>query len=761
MNAFMIQLLSLSVSGSLLVLLLLLLKKLYRNRLSKCWQYYILLAAALRFLLPSAPDAALAAALLQAPQLRAAFSMPAPGFAQPHPDKLSSRQPPAQQADAAAPARQADTSVSKPPAQQTTEQADSTHLPSGSAVLFLLWLVPALTLFLKKIKSYRGFVHHIRTCGTAVDDTGILNLLASCEEACKVKTPAELYCCPHLASPAMTGFFRPCIAIPDKSLPRQELELILLHELYHYRRRDLFYKWLVQIVVCIHWFHPFGYLLEKEVNHACELSCDEAVIRSLPAEGKKAYGDMLLHCSKAALFPKPRASSLTLTQDAKQLKERLGAIMRFQQPSKKTKLATAVLTAGICLGSAAIGAYASPSHPAQNPMQADGQAADSIITGYQELLALRTDSYQDQTVRQFRNQTAEKLDTPQGTALLEQALQDEALHLHRLDNADAFFLCNTLRLATGSWKKVSLEAAAVERPLKNGQFAELDFKASIKLNEPDIKVSEYEAAYRGLADTANAYLMSKTDKELTDPSRKSIRSLSNEAMAALKKYAKSINQKGNLTLKIYMCGYSPEGTAMRSHTAPKDSYTLPQEIQKVLTLKTNGYQDHTLKQFLDDIQKQYADEHSLWKARQRLETVLDEEAKQHLSIEDYRFLTTTLPCTESESTYPGDRVASLPPDFYDRYTLPYPKHGTKISLEWAVQYEIKDQTLTVGERDELIFHVKDKMEAFVNSTWESADIGTMDYLKKVRRHLNQLVKESSVPGLEMTVLHCLSDGRSA
>ncbi len=90
MNAFMIQLLSLSVSGSLLVLLLLLLKKLYRNRLSNCWQYYILLAAALRFLLPSAPDAALAAALLQAPQLRAAFSMPAPGFAQPHPDKLSS-----------------------------------------------------------------------------------------------------------------------------------------------------------------------------------------------------------------------------------------------------------------------------------------------------------------------------------------------------------------------------------------------------------------------------------------------------------------------------------------------------------------------------------------------------------------------------------------------------------------------------------------------------------------------------------------------
>lgn len=768
MNEWITQLFSLSLSGSLLVLLLLLLKKLYQNRLSKCWQYYILLAAALRFLLPFAPDAALAAALLQTPDVHTILTMPDTG---PTKAQTSSQQ---SETEAFQPTynspQPTDRKKANQPSASTNQKA--VKQPSGPAalftasegiiptadfgnmsfILFFLWLAPALTLLVKKITSYHGFVRFLKTAGTTVDEISILNLLASCEEACNVKAPAELYYSPHLTSPVLTGFFHPCITIPEKNLPVQELSMIFTHELYHYKRRDLFYKWLIQAVVCIHWFNPFVYLLEREVNHACELSCDEAVIHSLPPEGKKAYGDMLLSCTKAALFSKNPVTSLTLAQDAKLLKERLGAIMRFQQPSKKTKLAAAALTAGICIGSAAIGAYATPARPIQAQNEELPVQAAQDVSSYQKLLALRTDSYQNQTVRQFRDHATDRLDTPQGTALLEQALQDEALRLHRLDNEDAFFLRNTLMLATGSWKKAALEAVGVERPLKNGQLAELDFKASIKLNNPDIKVSEYEAAYRGLADTANAYLMSKTDAELSDVSSSSVSKLSEEAFAAFKKYAKSVNKKGNLTIKIYMCIYSAEGTA---------HYELPEDIQKVLTLKVNGYQEYTLQQFLGYITERYEADPSLWNARQRLWEVLDEEAKKHLSKEDAQFLTTTLPCTESESTYPGDRVADIPPDFSGRYTLPYPKHGTQISFEWTVQYKANGQALTVGERDRLIFRVQDGMDAFIKNTWESADIGSMNYLKKMRRRLDELVKENSVPWFGMTVFHCLSDGKSA
>ncbi len=35
-----------------------------------------------------------------------------------------------------------------------------------------------------------------------------------------------------------------------------------------------------------HWFNPFVYLLEKEVNKSCELSCDEKVIALLDEQRK-------------------------------------------------------------------------------------------------------------------------------------------------------------------------------------------------------------------------------------------------------------------------------------------------------------------------------------------------------------------------------------------------------------------------------------------------------------------------------------------
>ncbi len=65
MNEFMKVLLSLSVSGTLLLLLILGLKPLYKNRFSKRWQYYVWIIAALRFLLPFSPDITVVGSLFE------------------------------------------------------------------------------------------------------------------------------------------------------------------------------------------------------------------------------------------------------------------------------------------------------------------------------------------------------------------------------------------------------------------------------------------------------------------------------------------------------------------------------------------------------------------------------------------------------------------------------------------------------------------------------------------------------------------------
>ena len=63
MNEFMKILLSLSVSGTLLLLFILGLKRLYKNKFSRGWQYYIWVIVALRFLLPFTADATVVGSL--------------------------------------------------------------------------------------------------------------------------------------------------------------------------------------------------------------------------------------------------------------------------------------------------------------------------------------------------------------------------------------------------------------------------------------------------------------------------------------------------------------------------------------------------------------------------------------------------------------------------------------------------------------------------------------------------------------------------
>lgn len=754
MNEFIKQLFSLTISGTLLMFVLLLLKKLYKNRFSKCWQYYIWLAVTLRLLIPFAPDIRIVRTLLQTagqPEQSIMTDIFSTGFkpdaqdtyvSGTHPDNfelLTDKDLPDNAAQAYKP--------------DTAGKLVSVDFEKASVLLFFIWLVPALVILLRKVLAYRSFMRCIRTKSAEVSDLKILNILAACEEKCGIRTPVELYHRPLLPIPVMTGFLHPCMVIPDTNLTDAELSFIFTHELVHLKRLDMFYKWLVQIVVCVHWFNPFVYMLQKEVNHACELACDEAVVCCLNMEEKKAYGDTLLLCSKTVATFKHPVSSLALTEGAEQLKERLGEIMNDKKRTKKTKILTAALTVCIFAGSAAVGAYIAPVYAAQ-PV-----TSGSKFSKYKELLAFRTDSYRNLTVAQFREKVTLGLDTSEGIRLLDEMLKDEEVHRHLFDNEDAFFLKNTLYLASGSWKKNNLSAVGAERPLKNGQTASLDFRAQIRLLNEDIKVSEYEAAYRGLADAAMEFLTSKTDAKLSDTSAESTKRITKEALMAMQKYAKSICKKGNINLTVNWCSYFPEGDILDisnkvtpGGTTKRDQ--LPEKLKKILTMKVKDYKNDTLSDFLDYTAQRYEADNSLWKASQGYWTLLDENTIQNLSREDYEFLTVTLPCTASESIYPSDRASRFPAGFGSSFDLAYPKRGTKIHFEWYVNYEIKNPKLTVGQRDQLILNVTYGMDDFLQNTPKTTDIGSEEYLKEMRSCLKRLAKENSKAGLEMTVFQC-------
>ena len=129
-----------------------------------------------------------------------------------------------------------------------------------------------------------------------------------------IKRPPLVYECGKVSAPLVVGLLKPVIVLPEKGRDDPGLCLAIHHELVHIKRKDLWYKWLYQILLCAHWFNPVIYLGGRKLNADCELSCDEAVVGTLTPEGKRAYGNTLLDAAEQSVVFMGSVPSVTLLE---------------------------------------------------------------------------------------------------------------------------------------------------------------------------------------------------------------------------------------------------------------------------------------------------------------------------------------------------------------------------------------------------------------------------------------------------------------
>ena len=347
MNAALKIFLSMSFSGSLLILALLLGKRFLKDKISRQWQYYIWLIVLLRLLLPFGPEVSLMGKAYQAVDQAISQTVPLP----------PQQNAPGYNLAPAVGAEQHNEPVNSPADDITTA-----HQFQDIGVLlidhiWLVWLVAALGLLIRKITIYQGFVRYIKAGLTPVSDIQRLNELSIVAEQLGIKKPIELCVNPLVSSPLLIGFFHPCVALPSADIPEKDFHYIVLHELTHYKRGDMFYKWLVQVTVCLHWFNPLVHLMSREITKACEFSCDEAVLTKPGSGSAQEYGKTLLDAMAAVGRYKENLGAVTLSENKQLLKERINAIMNFKKKSMAMRLLTGALTLCMMLGAAFVGVY--------------------------------------------------------------------------------------------------------------------------------------------------------------------------------------------------------------------------------------------------------------------------------------------------------------------------------------------------------------------------------------------------------------------
>ena len=307
MNAVLKIFLSMSFSGSLLILALLLGKRFLKDKISRQWQYYIWLVVVLRLLFPFGPEVSLLGKTYQAVDQAITQTASLP------PQQQSPLTTPGGNLAPVTGTEQSNRSMNSPTEDLTTVHPFQEIGTLLTDQVWLIWLAAAVVLLIRKATVYQSFIRYIKAGLTPVSDIEILDRLFITAEQAGIKRPVELCVNPLISSPLLIGFFHPCIVLPNADISKKAFQYIVLHELTHYKRRDMFYKWLVQITACLHWFNPLVHLMSREIAKACEFSCDEAVLAKVGSGNAQDYGKTLLDAMAAVGKYKENLGSVTLS----------------------------------------------------------------------------------------------------------------------------------------------------------------------------------------------------------------------------------------------------------------------------------------------------------------------------------------------------------------------------------------------------------------------------------------------------------------
>jgi len=105
---------------------------------------------------------------------------------------------------------------------------------------------------------------------------------------------------PSLVVPGSVGCFRPKILLPAgwKDWDSVKLQAALTHESAHLRRKDWLIRVLSRANVCVFWFHPLAWWLERELALLSEEACDDIVLGQI--EDRDQYAAILVDIARAA-----------------------------------------------------------------------------------------------------------------------------------------------------------------------------------------------------------------------------------------------------------------------------------------------------------------------------------------------------------------------------------------------------------------------------------------------------------------------------
>ena len=221
---------------------------------------------------------------------------------------------------------------------------------SWQGLLFLLWLAVVAAMGLLLLQR-AVFVR--RLIGQACAANDMMNeALEYCCQRMGIRKNVSLKISVNATSPAVCGLFRPVILLPRNlgpTLGSSHLRTVLMHELAHIKRGDLWINTVQTALQIVYFYNPLLWLTNAIIRRVREQAVDETV---LVAMGPKAqqYPETLLNVARLA-WQRPALSLrlIGVIESKSQLKERIRKMLERPIP-KSAKLGIAGMMIVFALG---------------------------------------------------------------------------------------------------------------------------------------------------------------------------------------------------------------------------------------------------------------------------------------------------------------------------------------------------------------------------------------------------------------------------
>lgn len=175
------------------------------------------------------------------------------------------------------------------------QQNIAIHRSHTSIVLLILswtWIIGAAITAAIMVRANFRFAGSLHRSPSHTVEPQLVELLDACKQQLRIRQHVKLIITDCVSSPALTGVIYPKLLLPAALAPalgEKQLQHIMLHELSHWKRRDLLVNLLMHTLLTIHWFNPLLWYAYARMREDQELACDALALSKLQPTDSRDY----------------------------------------------------------------------------------------------------------------------------------------------------------------------------------------------------------------------------------------------------------------------------------------------------------------------------------------------------------------------------------------------------------------------------------------------------------------------------------------